>query len=621
LIPRFVVALIVACPASAHAYELAKTECGADLHFEAPALEYDVVFPAEDPSFSASARYAFDQWGIAMGGVLVPLYVGPSEFGARSGDQRTTIEKVSTFPFADGETTVGFTQQLYDCASGVLVDADIILNAEHFRFEPDTRGAIDPASAIVHEAGHVFGLGHTCGDPRGTFPSCFNLPPDRADEILSTVMAPTLSVSTVRRDLLPDDIAGIRALYGASSATVIPEIATYERICPGDGAFFVTGSGFMSDFEASFRLADGSTRAIVWSRISDDRAELPSAIPLDGDLLITDPRTRAYAALVAPEEPSCDPKIEEPGPIVEDGCACTMLHRDGRHFDGAASILLWMAALGALALRVSKRALWILPLVFFAQDAFAYKCSRVGADFGPSLYWSDREISWYAGTALTADLENSVALEQVRQSFEEWENIDCSDITMPFRGQEAGLKAGYDQNGGENKNVVVFLESGWPYDRGVIAVTTNAYDTRSGSVLDSDIEVNGEQFTFVNADAVCYSRTGEMDLRNAMTHEVGHVLGLDHPPNTQRNVDSTMYASAPPCETKKRTLADDDRMGICTIYPAGMELKQCYPPDGPAFAVVEQDDGYAGCTSTESSSVLLAWILVAASVLALRKRS
>lgn len=54
------------------------------------------------------------------------------------------------------------------------------------------------------------------------------------------------------------------------------------------------------------------------------------------------------------------------------------------------------------------------------------------------------------------------------------------------------------------------------------------------------------------------------DVQNVATHEIGHVFGLDHPGDAhERDLEQTMYASAAPHETKKRTLeADGDIPGI-----------------------------------------------------------
>lgn len=53
------------------------------------------------------------------------------------------------------------------------------------------------------------------------------------------------------------------------------------------------------------------------------------------------------------------------------------------------------------------------------------------------------------------------------------------------------------------------------------------------------------------------------DVQNCFTHELGHLLGLD---DELSKTASTMYGSAEMGETKKRSLATDDKNGIKEIY-------------------------------------------------------
>lgn len=163
---------------------------------------------------------------------------------------------------------------------------------------------------------------------------------------------------------------------------------------------------------------------------------------------------------------------------------------------------------------------------------------------------------------------------------------------------------------GTNENVIHWIEKGWaarhPKMENAAAITTVYYLERPGGgedgrILDADIELNGEYFRF--------STTGEQqrtDVENTVTHELGHLMGLDHPcdDNTRQPVpkddagntipkcsivlgssnpayiemrETTMFNFAEPGETKKRTPEADDFRGVCEIYPTADAPDVCEP--------------------------------------------
>ena len=59
-------------------------------------------------------------------------------------------------------------------------------------------------------------------------------------------------------------------------------------------------------------------------------------------------------------------------------------------------------------------------------------------------------------------------------------------------------------------------------------------DPRTGEILDADIEMNGGEFLFSNSR---HPRDLHYDVRNTLTHEVGHFLGLDEDQLWERGLD------------------------------------------------------------------------------------
>ncbi len=157
------------------------------------------------------------------------------------------------------------------------------------------------------------------------------------------------------------------------------------------------------------------------------------------------------------------------------------------------------------------------------------------------------------------------------------------------------------------------------YDPVALAITTVSARMSSGQITDADIEVNG--FHFMWGDLVANPPGGGTqvhDLRNAMTHEMGHLIGLDHtcflpgstPPRpdndmgqpipdcsvaSQDIIETTMFPSADSGHVDKRTLAPDDQRAVCEIYPAANDPNVCEP-------VVAGHDGGCDCGAAARST-------------------
>jgi hypothetical protein len=622
-------ALVIGWPAAALGFELETTSQGVPLAWKQREIDYDVLFHIGDPQgdlLSRSARASVDTWVIASKTRLHARYLGPARTSSGS-DGRSTIEAVSSWDprYGDPSTTIAFTQLFYDTTTGELREGDMFLNADHFVFAVGSLDALDPQSVITHEVGHLIGFAHSCGDAGKTYPSCFDVPddpPGNRDRILNAVMAPTLSTGTIRRALGADDLAGMLAHYAPSSTISVPIVSSLDRDCPR-ADLVLRGQGFPADLQLEARYASGAVASLAIiehasSAIRFDGAQLETGAG-DVDLVVRDGTTRAYGALVAVSiPPACtSTSTGSDGGTVnrtmgKGGCRCS----DGSGRRQSLPALLTLLIVPLLRTR-RLRALVVALAVLAPGEALAYKCSRVGTNFGPSLMWTTRTIPWWASDPLVDSIPHDEALTQMKDAFLAWQNVPCTDIMLPFQGEMAGLKAEYNPMG-PNQNVVVF-DPMWPYDAGVIAVTTNTFDNTTGIIADTDIELNSANFHFVNADDGCIKATGSMDLRNALTHEAGHMLGLDHPPNTPEYADDTMFASAPPCETTKRTPKQDDMDGICSIYPKGLPNHQCFPPTDPSFKVVQQKDGF-GCSAVRSNRGSTLYALVLLALIAIRLR-
>jgi hypothetical protein len=267
-------------------------------------------------------------------------------------------------------------------------------------------------------------------------------------------------------------------------------------------------------------------------------------------------------------------------------------------------------------------ALALLPLLAAPSGAAAFQqtmtCSYDRSSpfaCGPGesavgVHWARRCVQYKVNVRGSKDIPtgangkiSDALLNTIRDSFDAWTRVDCSNFRMEFVGLTEADVASFDKEGGiaGNENILTWLDD-WPYDRDAYALTSVTFDSRNGRIQDADIEMNDDIFQFTIGDEQVL-----VDVQNTLVHEIGHFLGLDH----SSDADATMYFSAREGETKKRTLAQDDIDGICTIYPDGSGELSCTKNEG-GDSVVEDD---AVCMSVGAASALPGlWTLFAAAL-------
>lgn len=166
----------------------------------------------------------------------------------------------------------------------------------------------------------------------------------------------------------------------------------------------------------------------------------------------------------------------------------------------------------------------------------------------------------------------------------------------------------------DSSNRVFFRTDSWAHEIGALAVTSVFAIKQTGRILDTDVEINGVNFTWGDliADPTSFKANAQ-DVQNTLTHEFGHVIGLDHPCTLSSNAtdaqgrpyvddkgarvpacsaastsiqETTMFASVRTGDTDRRTLADDDVRADCAIYPAeGQPQCDCEDATGTSTTV------------------------------------
>ncbi len=129
--------------------------------------------------------------------------------------------------------------------------------------------------------------------------------------------------------------------------------------------------------------------------------------------------------------------------------------------------------------------------------------------------------------------------------------------------------------GRDGFNVVTFTDNSAPLGSSVIAATFSFFRTENGQLLfdESDIAFNS---------ALAFSTSAEsdkFDIQSVLTHEIGHLLGLDH----SAMVSSVMVPFGVAAQLDQRVLAYDDIAGVMEIYPNLSTM----PPTGQIRGVVQ----------------------------------
>jgi hypothetical protein len=193
---------------------------------------------------------------------------------------------------------------------------------------------------------------------------------------------------------------------------------------------------------------------------------------------------------------------------------------------------------------------------------------------GQPLIWPDTCLSFAVQRDGSDDDSITPAqLESlVQTAFTSWSEAACDGSgTPPIFVQALGeVECGEPEfncgRGDANANAIMFRDDDWPYPADALAITTVSVNTMNGEILDADMELNSLRFDFT-LDA----ETEGADLLSVLTHEVGHVLGLDH----TRVATATMFATYDPGSAAISELDEDDRDGICSIYGAEDADPEC----------------------------------------------
>ncbi|MBI3071038.1 MAG: matrixin family metalloprotease [Deltaproteobacteria bacterium] len=185
-------------------------------------------------------------------------------------------------------------------------------------------------------------------------------------------------------------------------------------------------------------------------------------------------------------------------------------------------------------------------------------CASALAYNAPGIKWprSKMPVAWEMSSGGSADLGESTSFDLLKRAFGSWSSVCCTYLTFGA-GSITTSKA---RDTSDTRNILQWLEQSWPADLGdgdsVLGVTTPVY-WNNLELFDADIVFNGVDHAWDQT-----GRWPKVDLQSIATHEIGHLLGLNH----SQYQSATMYYMNQGGAVG-RSLEQDDMQGVCAIYP------------------------------------------------------
>lgn len=246
----------------------------------------------------------------------------------------------------------------------------------------------------------------------------------------------------------------------------------------------------------------------------------------------------------------------------------------------------------------------LLAGVLLTADA-PYLRTRVepGDSGSHCLWWKEGTLTYRQDAAGHPDNPGDSAFTSVEAAFQSWQAVQdrCGSLTLEEGPRITGRTIGYDP--AHPENVVLYraqrcrdvvapgdpcLEQDtcgnahdcWDHPGDTVALTTTTFVPSTGQILDADIELNAADFVLTTADSpACESGAlGQgcvaYDVQATATHEVGHLLGLDHTGFQGSIMNPTAFVG----DLSKRTIDPGSQAFVCDVYPRGEASRDCVGP-------------------------------------------